>query len=340
MLKNDEFINNVWHNYNKYSQGKNKDKFFQKHVYKNTDYTSKMKMISTLMATILVMATGVYAGLSTYNNTKNEVQQNHSNMIMDIEVSDNFDWAKDLDMKYDADSYCLLYKKITNYEQYTEIKKLWNSIIEMTEEDFNENFVLILMAPDSTYISDIYCEDQTTVIEISRNSVGEEETGKNLISTKISNILSRENIDIRINPNLSEMESRIELNNITAEYTKEIAIADGCFVIENYKIVSPNKNQMDEFIEKINNDINSSIRVVDYNIKNNFMYVEDIVYKDGICEVSHYNIDDKTTYFGRGNQILKSRDELKKTYCYFLVDKGEWEKYGVDEMHLFHILFE
>lgn len=80
------------------------------------------------------------------------------------------------------------------------------------------------------------------------------------------------------------------------------------------------------------------MRIVEYNDK--FMYIKDVSYKNGICEVSIYNVNNKETYFGEGNKIIKTINEKRGVYSYVLVDKDEWENYGSDRMHIFSIYIE
>ena len=327
MLNDNDFLNNIWENYDDYLQDKNgkKYKFFKKHVYKNTDYTIKLKTLSTLVVTMVLMATGVYGTIAAYNN-KEEIKQFFGRMNLQWGDENYYDWGSD--MEYDDED--VQYKKVTDYAEYSKIKKDWNDIVDMNEEDFQENFVVVLVAPKRTYISDIYCEEQKTIIEISRNDINEEIPEENcIISTKISNSLNRENIEITVNPNLSEMTECIPAKDITTDYTIEMAIEDGCFVIDHGHLVSEDKKQIDKFMENVDNNINSSIRIVKFfkSYEEELMSITDIVYKDGVCELSNYDVTNKKTIcLERGNKIIKNVIE-KGGYCYyFLVDSEEWEK--------------
>ena len=206
----------------------------------------------------------------------------------------------------------------------------------MNEEDFKENFVVVLVAPKRTYISDIYCEEQKTIIEISRNDIDEEILEENcIISTKISNSLNRENIEITVNPNLPEMTKYIPAKDITTDYTIEMAIEDGCFVIDHGQLVSDDKNQMDTFMENVDNNINSTIRSVRFytSYEDEIILITDIVYKDGVCELSNYDVTNKkTTCFERGNKIIKHVIEKGGFCSYSLVDRDEWEKNGTSRV--------
>lgn len=332
------FLNNIWNDYDMYLQDRNdpKYKFFKKHVYKNTDYTLRLKTFSLFIITILFMATGVYGTITTYNN-REEIKQFFTSLSQQWGEEEYYDWSSD--MEYDDEN--VKYKIITNYKEYSKIKSAWKGIVDMNEEDFKENFVIILVSPNRTYISNVYSEGQTTIIEISRNDIDENIPEENcIISTKISNNLNKENIDIKVNPNLSEMKNYIPLAEITTDYSKEMAIEDGCFVIEYGYIVSNDKNQMDKFLENVNNNINSTIRIVRFfkSYGEEILFITDIVYKDGKCEVSGYDVTNKkTTYMDIGDKIVKLEQENTGIYSYFLVDSKEWEKYGTSKSSLFSI---
>ena len=89
-----------------------------------------------------------------------------------------------------------------------------------------------------------------------------------VIGTKVSRELERENIKIvdKLDLAISNNEY-IKITEIPNNYSKEDAINDGCFVIENGKIISKDKNAINDFFEKSKNNIDSFIRI--YNIYNN-----------------------------------------------------------------------
>lgn len=280
-------------------------------------------------AVIVVMATGVYATVVTYNNKK-EIEQNQTSRRQNTNAAYYYEWDKD--MTYDDDMY---YKKITEYSEYLRIKEIWKDITSMTEADFENDFIIILMSRENTYITDVYCDENTTFIEISRDSIDKDQEDKNLISTKISKDLLREKIDLKINPDIDEMEGFKNLKCITSTYSREEAISDGCFVISDLEILSNDREQLNNFIENTtNNNEKSSIRIVKY-YGENYIFICDIVYKNGIYELCNYNPTTFETYFSRGNGIEKTKNE---NWNYWLVDKEEYEKYGTSKSIICEII--
>lgn len=142
----------------------------------------------------------------------------------------------------------------------------------------------------------------------------------NHIKTNINN--NKENNNNQIN-NVSKKEEYISLKDISKNYTKEEAIKDNCFVIENNKIISSNINQLEEFIEKSEQNIESSIRVAIF--FDEFLTIKDIKFKNGkyiICD------DDTRGQSGNrfdleGNYMEKviSGDEKNKTEIYYATTK-------------------
>lgn len=299
--------------------------------FNKNDYI-KFCITSLASVAIIIMATGVYATVVTYNNKK-EIEQKQTSRNQNTNTENYYEWDKD--MIYDDDMF---YKKITEYSEYLRIKEKWTDIVDMTQADFQNEFIIILMTRKNTYISDVYCDENTTFIEISRDSNDKsDKEDKSLISTRISNDLLREKIDLKINPDIDGMKGTKKLKDITSKYSKEEAISDGCFVISNLEIISNNKEQLDDFIKHTsNNNEESSIRIVKY-YEENYIFVCDIVYKNGIYELCNYNPETFETYFSRGNGIKKTKNE---NWNYWLVDKEEYEKYGASKSIICEIMDE
>lgn len=287
-------------------------------------YDKKTKILKPCIAMFVVglmLSTGVYASVEIY---KNKIKQ--KNISRNQDNSDNYyDWIND--MTFDDDMY---YKKISNYADYKNLKSHWNNIYDATEEEFKNEFLLIIMARTNTYISNVSCDDTKTFVELS-TCEGNSDQNENLISTMISKEYEREKIDLIINPNISADNKYKNLEQITDSYSKEEAIADGCFVLENYKIVS--NNLFEDFINKTKRNEEDSIRIVIY-YDSKYIFIRDIIYKDGEYKMCYYNPKTKETYFVVGDGIEVTQDD---NLNYWLVNEESYSKYGVSDNHICEI---
>lgn len=310
-------LNNLENNYKIFGIKKMVEKFNEK------KYCRKLSAIIA-SAIILLTTTGVYAGVTTFYK---EIIQNESIRKQNNSEDEYYDWVHDF--LYDDSG--IQYKIVTEYSKYLKLKKIWPNIVDMSELDFEKEFVLILMTTDNLYISDIYSDNTTTYVEIKRNDIDNEERNTDgFLTTKVINDLKREKIDIKINPNINGLKNFKKLEEITVDYSKDEAMADGCFVIYDHKIISKDKEQLDKFIENTNNNIESSIRIVQYDISNQIRLC-DILYKEGKYEKVSYSPITNNATFSSGNAIKKFTSSGRPNFIeYFLIDKEKWEKWGAD----------
>lgn len=192
-------------------------------------------------------------------------------------------------MEYQEGVY---YKKITSYEEYIKYKQEKPQILEMTEEDFKDNFLLITEFENTFsmidfYISNITTDNQNLYIELTRYT---EQTEENMLgyvnSTKISKVDDREKIVVKKNELIPTSAQYKSLQELPKDYSKEQAIEDNCFVLDNRnKVISSNKEQMNEFVTKSQNGEECFIRIVHY--YDSGVQIADIEYKEGnyiICQ--------------------------------------------------------
>ena len=217
----------------------------------------------------------------------------------------------------------IYYKRIYSYDEYLKATEIWENLVEMSESDFKKSFVLIIAGQNyettNLYISDIYVKDNTTYVELRRKDKWS--AGNTVISAKISKELDKEKIEIKNLPNVVSTAGKyIELNEITMEYTKEQAIEDGCFVVENYgEVISDNKKQLDEFIEKKENGV---LRI--YRYGKDYFTISDIQYNNGVVNINSrtFNLIENTINpitYSTGNEIKKQSFLRRQIYrlCIF-----------------------
>ena len=210
----------------------------------------------------------------------------------------------------------------------------------MTESDFQDYFMLILAVENASMvginITNITSDDNTMYVEVEKQN---NETNT-VISSKVRKDLERKNIEIvvkKYNPNTSNYVSMEELKET---YNKEEAKSDGCFVIENGKIISNNGNELDSFIDKTQKGYQGTIRIVYYNNNKqsenmyyNQVLVTDIEYKgakyyyksknlliDFPGVETYENINDIS--YLEGTSIEKIEDNANNTISYKLNSVG------------------
>ena len=161
MLKEDDFINDIWKKHDEYNRTRNKDKFFLKHLYRNTENLLTLKSLLTLVIAIIATAGATYAGFITYNYITKET-------YTDFKQNPNYDYSQD--MIYQNNFY---YKKVMTYEEYEKCKEVWNDLVEMNEEDFNDNFVVIVAVENTSMlgltVSDVSADDTTLYIKFKKD---------------------------------------------------------------------------------------------------------------------------------------------------------------------------
>lgn len=310
MLSEDKFINEIWDRYNYYEYNQNKDPFFEKHLYKNNDFLLKLKMIIMSIVFLVTSAGIVYAGAIFYNYTQTSTNTNFQENV----DYDNYNQ----DMTYQNGLY---YKKITNYNDYLKAKQRWNNLVELSEEDFNNNFMVIVAGENYSTIGlniyDISADGNTTYIKLKKI---DDNVNNTVVSSKIARELYRDNISIEVTQEEPKVVKYKNLKEISQNYSKEEAIKDNCFVIDNNAVISNDRDMLGTFVKNSEDNINSMIRVAIY--FNSNLKIIDLEYKDGeyITHEDNTRGDTGKTYTHVGNKIKVSKNSLFGNE-YVLLDK-------------------
>ena len=188
MLSEENFIKYVWNKYENYNyNSKNKNQFFSKKLYRNNKYILAIKSFITFLISLTTTIGVVYAGVATYNY----IQKNGKTNYYD-----------DMNSWFEINDQEIYYKKINSYTEYLKYKQKWPSIIDMTEKDFKDNFLVVLIStwrmPDIN-ISDIDTDENTLFINVDNNLEGSAiKNEKYMVSTCLSNNFDRKNIVVKI----------------------------------------------------------------------------------------------------------------------------------------------
>lgn len=275
---------------------------------KNTYNYKIKKLLTTTISIVLVLlgTSGLVYGLTTAYE-----------YFMQKTAVSNYSYDYKEDMEYMNRFY---YKKITNFSDYLKYKEKMSNLIEMTEEDFKDNFLLIIISTSpympGIYVSNIETDDNILYVEIDRDN--ERERQKEILSVKISNELDREYINVDRMKKIPKSDDDVPLEELPKDYSKEQAILDNCVVIYNSEVISNNKLRIEEFVENTNNNKEDFIRIVRVQDKIDYsMSIFDIQYID-----NEYRV-----YLDQ----TRCNDEEIQGYIYNTYSKIELSSYNMNE---------
>lgn len=237
------------------------------------------------------------------------------------------------------DKYNNHYKKITNYEEYTEYLTVNNNLVKMSENDFEDNFLLIISSFSSmnsgVKINNIYSENNKLYIELGKDTVDENE-GNSIVSVKISKEFQNLDINIIIIPGTNEVKKYgfTPFSELTPDYKDKQAIAENCVMISYHHIAPGDKFKLDKFVEDTRNGIESCIRVVR---TGNFddstiCVIQDTIYKNGKYYICNYNMGStdypESTFIDAGTSVVVEENTfVGTTYSVRLIDDNGMESY-------------
>lgn len=314
MTNGNDLTNKVWEKYDEYLNNGIKDEFFKKHLYRNTDYIRAVQTVMSLVM-IIVATMGIsYAGTIVYK----EIIQKSSQVNTVNEINYN-EFYGDFTVQSGR-----LYKKVYSYNDYLSLKERFGDIVEMTEEDFTENFMILIVferyEDSGVYVNQVISDDNTLYVELKKYKDKENiDINNNILSIQLNKAEDRENIKIELlyDDIKPQSDNYKDLSEIPIDYTIAQAIEDNCFVVENYVILSNDVNQLDNFIENTQKGNNDFIRILESSP--NGIIIKDIEYRNGeyiICidetRFNHYrdeiyDVPEFLIFYKSGYQIKTSQ---------------------------------
>lgn len=159
----------------------------------------KKEIIVFIIAIILILTNLVFILWQNFNKNKEEALPKYEYKAFVPTFQNNYDFTQDM-----AYSNKIYYKKINSYDEYSKIKERWNNIIEMSEEDFQENFMMITaienVSMEGLTVNKIEADSKTLYISLIHYEDGVNyDENETCISYKISRELERENISVTRN---------------------------------------------------------------------------------------------------------------------------------------------
>ena len=285
----------------------------------NKNKSNILKIIITTITTLLGTTGIVFASAKIYNEYIKAHDTIDSSNIFLNEDGITYDLDITKDMIYDEKTN-LYYKVITDFNEYSIIKEKEQAFPNMSEEDFKQNSIIVVVNTNlrqscetDLTISDVESEDTTTYVIMKQKENPNYDAQHDLWYVVVDKLVLKENIQIKIeyediaNPNL------ISLDNLPNDYSIEEALKDGCFVEQDYKVLSNNKNAVDDLIDKAKNGEESSLRI--YSKNGNFIKIMDLSYKNQIFIVKSKSSDNKEISVMSGKYLTKELISNKYDYC-------------------------
>ena len=282
------------------------------HLYKQNKYllATKTFIISLLSLTATFGVVYASSELIKLLDKKSSYADFNNNI--------NYDFSQD--MNYDQKMY---YKKINNYNEYLKYKSKWSTLIDMTEDDFVKNFLIILAVENESMknfsVSDVYSDSTTLYIVLNNDSDNKDFNENNsIIGIKLSKDIERNSIKIIKNESKIVNNNYTSISDIPDNYSIDDAKKDNCLVIQNNKIISDDTNALTSFINNSNSGSNCFIRIYNCYTTNtgNRVTIKDLEYKNNkyALNVRTLNDSSKDLFYYEYSKIEKKVDNRYGTY--------------------------
>lgn len=256
---------------------------------KGFDDMNKVLKIVIVILGITVSLTGItFAGVTIYNTFIKKQDKIETRGLFD-DGRGYTDYETDLmanDMTW-QDDVRLYYRTITNSNDYEKYKSRIPTFPEVSEINFDENFIVIIANENyrdydeiDMEISNVYADETTTNIIMKQKENPNMNDTTNVWYAIVDNSQLKNNVKITIEHKNFNNENVIEISKLPLNYSVNTAIEDGCFVLKNNKVVSSDEKQIDNFIEKTKKGESSFIRV--YSNYEGEITITDVNFEDEI----------------------------------------------------------
>ena len=237
--------------------------------------------------------------LKNNENMMNNEEYKIQSQVFDLNQNNLYlkdNYQTEVDMSYINKMY---YKKVNNYEEYKKMKERWNDIIEMQKNDFENYFVVIIAVENESMLNmnynNAYIKNDILYIGIANDNI--DNNGKDGISIKLPRKYDKEIIEPYITvKNIEQYIYEKDIENIlNDDFNIEI---DNCLIYkENGEIV--NEELAKIFINKVNKNESSTIRIIYYDLENSNTII-DIIYNSSInkflARVNSTNLNESENY--------------------------------------------
>lgn len=309
------------------------------------------KIIIFLILIVLIIGSLVFLYFNN-SSSKNETETTSENMEDVTSLQNDENKYKSSNITYQINDNILLsdyktinrfyYRVIKDYQTYLDTKNNFNNILEVSEKDFENNFMILVItenAPVNGLIFDNLSADDSslTLNYVINSSDRDAQTGTSIL---VSNDLYRDTINIEKTVPEMKMTSYTNIRELPKDYSVEDAKKDNCLVIDMKNHANYNLNNLEDFIEKVKNKENAEIRIYNY-MDNDQIYIYDITYSN---ENKFFVCEDRTRYTSNKNNnstyetyqintdtITVAPSSISTTTLYTIEDGYESLSFGITE---------
>ena len=309
------------------------------------------KIIIFLILIVLIIGSLVFLYFNN-SSSKNETETTSENMENVTSLQNDENKYKSSNITYQINDNILLsdyktinrfyYRVIKDYQTYLDTKDNFNNILEVSEKDFEDNFMILVItenAPVNGLIFDNLSADDSslTLNYVVNSSDRDAQTGTSIL---VSNELYRDTINIEKTVPEMKMTSYTNIRELPKDYSVEDAKKDNCLVIDMKNHANYNLNNLEDFIEKVKNKENAEIRIYNY-MDNDQIYIYDITYSN---ENKFFVCEDRTRYTSNKNNhftyetyqintdtITVAPSSISTTTLYTIEDEYESLSFGITE---------
>ena len=309
------------------------------------------KIIIFLILIVLIIGSLVFLYFNN-NSSKNETETTSENMEDVTSLQNDENKYKSSNITYQINDNILLsdyktinrfyYRVIKDYQTYLDTKDNFNNILEVSEKDFEDNFMILViienMPVNGLIFDNLSADDSSLTLNYVVNSSDRDaQTGTSIL---VSNDLYRDTINIEKTVPTMEMSSYTNIRELPKDYSVEDAKKDNCLVIDMKNNANYNLNNLEDFIEKVKNKENAEIRIYNY-MDNDQIYIYDITYSN---ENKFFVCEDRTRYTSNKNNhftyetyqintdtITVAPSSISTTTLYTIEDEYESLSFGITE---------
>ena len=307
------------------------------------------KIIIFLILIVLIIGSLVFLYFNN-NSSKNETETTSENMEDVTSLQNDENKYKSSNITYQINDNILLsdyktinrfyYRVIKDYQTYLDTKDNFNNILEVSEKDFEDNFMILViienMPVNGLIFDNLSADDSSLTLNYVVNSSDRDaQTGTSIL---VSNELYRDTINIEKTVPEMKMTSYTNIRELPKDYSVEDAKKDNCLVIDMKNHANYNLNNLEDFIEKVKNKENAEIRIYNY-MGNDQIYIYDITYSN---ENKFFVCEDRTRYTSNKNNhftyetyqintdtITVAPSSISTTTLYTIEDEYESLSFGI-----------
>ena len=307
------------------------------------------KIIIFLILIVLIIGSLVFLYFNN-NSSKNETETTSENMEDVTSLQNDENKYKSSNITYQINDNILLsdyktinrfyYRVIKDYQTYLDTKDNFNNILEVSEKDFENNFMILViienMPVNGLIFDNLSADDSSLTLNYVVNSSDRDaQTGTSIL---VSNDLYRDTINIEKTVPEMKMTSYTNIRELPKDYSVEDAKKDNCLVIDMKNNANYNFNNLEDFIEKVKNKENAEIRIYNY-MDNDQIYIYDITYSN---ENKFFVCEDRTRYTSNKNNhftyetyqintdtITVAPSSISTTTLYTIEDEYESLSFGI-----------